>query len=231
MVTRERNHSLDLESGRKTVGEEGLWDTVTGARQTTKLFGRVCSGHFSFDGSVKDEDGATSYASSNSCGNLSSFLEVSNENVELLADKMLREENAGLSEKNAVGEIHKKKSKKPPKPPRPPKSLVLGAADQKLVREISELAMLKRARIERMKALKKMKATKSSSSSGSLCAMAITILFLLVIILQGNWSFEFLTVSLYSCIFYYLSLEIWFPSIILITDEDLNCFWFFLFCG
>lgn len=185
MITRERNHSLDLESGRKIVGEEGLWDTVTGARHTTKLFGRVCSGHLSFDGSVKDEDGETSYDSSNSCGNLSSFLEVSNENVDLLADKMLREENVGLSEQNAGGEIHKKKSKKPPKPPRPPKSLVLGAADQKLVREISELAMLKRARIERMKALKKMKATKSSSSSGSLCAMAITILFLLVIILQA----------------------------------------------
>jgi hypothetical protein len=61
----------------------------------------------------------------------------------------------------------------------------LDAADQKLIKEISELAMLKRARIERMKALKKVKATKASSNS-NLFAMVFTILFCLVILFQGN---------------------------------------------
>lgn len=202
MVTREMNLSADLESGRKTIGDEGLWDTVTGVRHS-KLLGRVWSGCLSFDGSVKDEDGVTTCDSSISCGNLSNFSEVSIENTEMLAEKMLREENVGLLEQNPSREIHKNKSKKPPKPPRPPRSLVLDVADQKLIREISELAMLKRARNERMKALKKMKAAKPPSSIGTLCAMAITVIFLVVLILQGNLSFEFQRVSLYLYFFFY----------------------------
>ncbi|KAG0474219.1 hypothetical protein HPP92_016076 [Vanilla planifolia] len=42
----------------------------------------------------------------------------------------------------------------PAKPPRPPRSLSLDAANKKIVKEMSELAMIKRARLERMKALK-----------------------------------------------------------------------------
>ncbi|KAL1334960.1 hypothetical protein HN51_063897 [Arachis hypogaea] len=84
-------------------------------------------------------------------------------------------------------EKHKKScNKKSPKPPRPPRAPSLDAADQKLIREISELAMLKRARIERMKALKKMKAAKTSSASGSsMFAMIFTVIFCIVIVLQG----------------------------------------------
>ncbi|BAT77032.1 hypothetical protein LR48_Vigan01g296600 [Vigna angularis] len=79
-------------------------------------------------------------------------------------------------------------NKKAPKPPRPPRAPSLDAADHKLIREITELAMLKRARIERMKALKKMKAAKassSSSSSSSMFAMVFTVIFCIVILLQG----------------------------------------------
>lgn len=82
--------------------------------------------------------------------------------------------------------------KKSPKPPRPPRGLsldALDAADQKLIKEISELAMIKRAKIERMKALKKMRAAKASSSSsssgGNFLAILFTIIFFVVIILQG----------------------------------------------
>lgn len=83
------------------------------------------------------------------------------------------------------------------KPPRPPRGLSLDAADQKLIKEISELAMIKRARIERMKALKKMKAAKavssaSASSSGNFIAMMFTILFCVVILFQGNIYFALL---------------------------------------
>lgn len=73
------------------------------------------------------------------------------------------------------------------KPPRPPRGLSLDAADQKLIKEISELLMIKRAR---MKALKKTKAANgmsaSTSSSGNLIAMFFTILFCILIIFQGN---------------------------------------------
>ncbi|ESW26399.1 hypothetical protein PHAVU_003G116800 [Phaseolus vulgaris] len=80
----------------------------------------------------------------------------------------------------------KSSNKKAPKPPRAPRAPSMDAADHKLIREITELAMLKRARIERMKALKKMKAAKaSSSSSSSMFAMVFTVIFCIVILLQG----------------------------------------------
>ncbi|CAH9114989.1 unnamed protein product [Cuscuta epithymum] len=89
-------------------------------------------------------------------------------------------------------EKEKRKSisaKKPPKPPRPPRGLSLDAADQKLIKEIHELALIKRARIDRMKALKKLKAVKASSVSsafsGSFFAMFFTVVFFMVLIFQG----------------------------------------------
>lgn len=98
-------------------------------------------------------------------------------------------EDMDSAERKVVKENRKKTStnKKASKPPRPPRGPSLDVADQKLIKEIAELAMLKRIRIERVKALKKMKATKpsSSSSNNSLFAMIFTIIFCLVIVLQG----------------------------------------------
>lgn len=86
-----------------------------------------------------------------------------------------------------------KKASSAKKPPRPPRPLSLDAADQKLIKELAELAMIKRARIERMKALKQKKNSKilsssssTSSSYGSFFAMVFTVIFLLVILFQGN---------------------------------------------
>ncbi|CAI9267704.1 unnamed protein product [Lactuca saligna] len=88
-----------------------------------------------------------------------------------------------------TGKEKRKKStsaKKPPKPPRQHSSFSLDSADQKLIKELTELAMIKRARIERMKALMQKKASKASSSSNpSLFAMLFTIIFFLVLLLQG----------------------------------------------
>ncbi|XP_022860889.1 uncharacterized protein LOC111381339 isoform X1 [Olea europaea var. sylvestris] len=104
-------------------------------------------------------------------------------NVKNLSDVSL------VLEKNVRKEKRKSNSaKKPPKPPRPPRGLSLDAPDQKLIKEIAELAMIKRARIERIKALKKMKRAKHSSmssSTGNLIAILFTLLFCIVIILQG----------------------------------------------
>ncbi|KAI3522651.1 hypothetical protein L1887_00600 [Cichorium endivia] len=105
------------------------------------------------------------------------------------------------SEDNNVNSTGKKMGKKEKckkvsnakKPPRPPRGFSLDVYDQKLIKELAQIAMIKRARIERMKALKQKKGlkvssstTSSSSSHASLFAMLFTIIFLLVILLQGR---------------------------------------------
>lgn len=97
-----------------------------------------------------------------------------------------------VEEGDKVGKEKRKKSssaKKAPKPPRPPpRGFSLDAADQKLIKELAELAMMKRARIERMKALKQkraLQAASNSSTSGSLFATIFTVIFFLMLFLQG----------------------------------------------
>ncbi|XP_051128095.1 uncharacterized protein LOC127249376 [Andrographis paniculata] len=89
---------------------------------------------------------------------------------------------------------HKRENRKPmstKKPPRPPapRGLSLDAAEEKLIKEISQLAMIKRAGMERKKARRKMKEAKASSDSAApslnLIAVVFTILFCVVIIFQG----------------------------------------------
>ncbi|KAJ3676052.1 hypothetical protein LUZ60_003464 [Juncus effusus] len=98
--------------------------------------------------------------------------------------------NACPNGENKSDSEKKKRYKKPPKPPRPPKPVPLDLLDQKLVNELTELAMKKKARIERMKALKKMKNSnlKSVSSNGNLCALVVTVIFCVVILWHGIFS-------------------------------------------
>ncbi|CAI9119047.1 OLC1v1020707C2 [Oldenlandia corymbosa var. corymbosa] len=114
-------------------------------------------------------------------------------NVQVVIDTLDNKVEPVVENKKKTDHSERRKSsgsaKKPPKPPRPPRGMSLDAADQKLMRELHEIAMLKRARIERMKALKKMKAAakapSTSSNGGSLFAMLCTALFCIVIICQG----------------------------------------------
>ncbi|KAJ0547790.1 hypothetical protein HanRHA438_Chr08g0360941 [Helianthus annuus] len=100
-----------------------------------------------------------------------------------------------------IGKTHSKEkqkvknSKRASKPPRPRKGPSLSTSDLRLVKEISEMVMKKRARIERLKSLKKARSARlqtapppssSASSYMSIFAMMITVLFLIVIILQGK---------------------------------------------
>ncbi|XP_058083292.1 uncharacterized protein LOC131231196 [Magnolia sinica] len=178
---RERDLCIDLESGATTSEEEGPRDGVASSRRKN-LLDRVWSGFVSFDGSVKTKEGISPHE------NLSNPDEVCVENVGLLIERFGGEERVSFVETSRIEKPKKKSCKKPPKPPRPPTAVLLHAADQKLAREITELTMLKKARVERMKALKKMKDGKTTSSSSSLCALAITIIFCLIIILQGAFS-------------------------------------------
>ena len=137
------------------------------------------------DGSIRGEDVVSL------CSNGSNLGMNPNENVKVFIDEdLVAKEAANSVDNKAMKEKRKKPSnKKPSKPPRPPKGPSLDAADQKMVREIAELAMLKRARIERRKAVRKMKAAKASSNS-NLFAMVFTVFFCLVILFQGNITYQ-----------------------------------------
>ncbi|KAG8653313.1 hypothetical protein MANES_05G013000v8 [Manihot esculenta] len=173
-ISRDSEHEVDLESGGTTSEEDGTYDLVSANRQTKKLLNSDWSGPLSFDG----------------LGNSSKFGGDADENVEFLLDRNSEGED-GLQQIPFVNKKHleqkkkKKNSRKAPKPPRPPKGPLLDAADQKLVQEITELAMRKRARIERIRVLKKMREAKSSSWNSTLYAMAFTVVFFLILVFQG----------------------------------------------
>ncbi|KAK9665087.1 hypothetical protein RND81_14G089500 [Saponaria officinalis] len=131
-------------------------------------------GFLSDNVSVKhDERGVSSVGSSSDDDSESVRLIVEDKNNVGFERKVIKEKPIAMS------------AKKPPKPPRPPRGLSLDSADQKLIRELHELARLKRARVERMKALKKTKEAKATSSKNQLFATLLTILFCLVLFLQG----------------------------------------------
>ena len=183
----DRATEFDLESGLPLIGDDSKKvsapSTASSAKQGKALFAKV-SGGFA-GGSVKGDDGPSL------CCNEPSLSEVYADVMRVTNKPMMGRDSANRAQQTPVREKRKKASnKKAPKPPRPPKAPSLDAADHKLIREISELAMLKRARMERMKTLKKMKIAKSSapssSNASSLLAMIFTVVFFVVIILQGN---------------------------------------------
>ena len=107
----------------------------------------------------------------------------------------LTDENLDLEEQKAEAEKKKKKKggRKPPKPPRPTRGVSLDAADQKVIQQISELAMMKRARIERMKAVLRMKNSRPSFLSSNFWPLLVTILLCVLILWQGIFSILFVT--------------------------------------
>lgn len=147
---------------------------------------------------MKQEGGCPDVPDEDKGGNVCSF-KVCGMPMTMSVDAVANGENPPRNAKdgcgvspNSEGKLRKERrsTMSAKKPPRPPRGLSLDAADQKLIKEISELLMIKRARIERIKALKKMKAAKgmsaSASSGGNLIAMLFTVLFCIVIIFQGN---------------------------------------------
>ncbi|XP_031372007.1 uncharacterized protein LOC116187446 [Punica granatum] len=176
---------VDLESGGTASKDERPKNASPPSSQRRKCLKRALGGALRFDGSSKSESGACVCSDSFRHGK---DVEGS---LSVLVDRNLKEndkENVPFLEKMYVQEKHPlTNSRKAPKPPRPPKGPLLDIADQKLVKDIAEVAMKKRLRIERMKALKKAKAAASSrsSSTSSIAAMLITVLFFFVIVFQG----------------------------------------------
>ncbi|XP_068668722.1 uncharacterized protein [Aristolochia californica] len=172
----DRDCLVDLEGGGTTSEEDGSKEMPSSERQERQVASRVWNGFMTSDElPVKGEDAVKS------CNHLMNSAEVSSANVEFLSGPTM----SPIAKNSVTDKPTKKSHKKAAKPPRPPKPPLLDAADHKLIKEISELALLKKARIERMKALRKMRAAKSASSGSNMCAMVITVLFCLIIILQG----------------------------------------------
>lgn len=185
MALKEKEFEFDLESGGGTCEEDASLDVVSSKRPKDKFLGRVLGGLMNSNESIMFTCGIVSSTSSEKSG------EVSNVSVELVVERNSEgEESQGhmtLAEKACENDRPRKtNSRNASKPPRPPKPPSLDAADQKLVREIIELAKRKRARIEKMKIAKKIKASKSSSLHSGTSAMLITLLFFFVIIFQGK---------------------------------------------
>ncbi|KAK9080039.1 hypothetical protein SSX86_001714 [Deinandra increscens subsp. villosa] len=166
----------------RPIDEEFVTDLENGSLEQ-KEFRKLCDQFMYVDDSVVKLSIIDPATVKNGCA----------ENIlKVVIDSQMEGEKA---EGKKMGKEKRKKAssaKKPPKPPRPPRGFSLDAADQKFIKEIAELAMIKRARITRMKALKQKKALKASSSSssssmsGSLFAMLFTVIFVLMIVLQGT---------------------------------------------
>ncbi|XP_052188155.1 uncharacterized protein LOC127798664 [Diospyros lotus] len=172
---RDNGFAIDLEIGVANGEEVGSAGPSTKAGNT--CFTSGCSGFVSVDGLITGEA-----VNLSDCGQTSTGVLL--ENVQLLIDKKAGGDEAADPMENKSGK-ERRKTTSAKKPPRPPKALSLDAADQKLMREIAELAMTKRAKVERMKALKKMKAAKASASTGNFLGMLFTLIFCLVIVFQG----------------------------------------------
>ncbi|KAM0071199.1 hypothetical protein Hdeb2414_s0001g00022211 [Helianthus debilis subsp. tardiflorus] len=178
---------VDIVSSESEYEEDGRNETVT-ANKRAKTVVRYVGETFSFEASEDDgECSSSSYLIS---------LKSSDDGYEDMESlKHTKFDKNGqqtqLLEKTQLKEKRKiSNSKKAPKPPRPRKGLSLDAADLQLVKEIAEQTMKKRARVERLKSLKKRRAVKAASppqgsSNISIFAMAITVLFFIVIIFQG----------------------------------------------
>ncbi|CAH8273473.1 unnamed protein product [Arabidopsis lyrata] len=159
----EEDLDVDIEDGRFSETQDITTNLVSAEGDSENGLNHVWSGRLSFDGSEKSADDL------------------------VMGDEKRRERSSQSLDLSDMkfDNVKFKKTRKPSKPPRPPKGPLLSANDQKLMREITELAMRKRARIERMKTLRRLKATKSSSPCSSIFAMIVTVIFFVFLIFQG----------------------------------------------
>ncbi|KAG7557933.1 hypothetical protein ISN44_As11g038670 [Arabidopsis suecica] len=162
----EEDLDVDIEDGRFNETQEVTTNLVSAEGDSENGLDHVWSGRLSFDGSEKSADDLVD---------------------PLMGDGKRRERSSQSLDLSDMkfDNVKFKKTRKPSKPPRPPKGPLLSANDQKLMREITELAMRKRARIERMKTLRRLKAAKSSSPCSSIFAMIVTVIFFVFLIFQG----------------------------------------------
>lgn len=171
----EEDLDVDIEDGRFSETQEITTNLVSAEGDSENGLNHVWSGRLSFDGSEKSADDL------------------------VMGDGKRRERSSQSLDLSDMkfDNVKFKKTRKPSKPPRPPKGPLLSANDQKLMREITELAMRKRARIERMKTLRRLKATKSSSPCSSIFAMIVTVIFFVFLIFQGRHHLKFCRSSLF----------------------------------
>ncbi|XP_057841346.2 uncharacterized protein LOC131051019 isoform X2 [Cryptomeria japonica] len=181
---------VDLESGKEISGANGCDNSFWGSAK--RLFRRALDSFVpgdlsqSFNGSTKTVGSTFRLCKSASdlrksgIAYLSQKSECDNggnpRNTEVLSSGKLRNGNVNNIKAN---------SKKPPRPPRPPKpaKTTVDPSKERLVK-----AILRRARLERMITLKKKQIARSKSSNSSVWALAFTLCFCVIMILQGMFS-------------------------------------------
>lgn len=165
---------IDLESGGTTSEEDVSKNQAFGYANSKRLLGGVRSGLIrseSLSECTSDEDCSCSY------DKFISSDEIPANNKE----QLWRYAQVG----HTKGDGEKPKNQNSTKPPRPPRGPLLDASDMKLLKEISELK-LKRRNIERSRTLRKVKKEKASSLKTNVLACLVTVVFLLVVIFEGN---------------------------------------------
>ncbi|KAH9322773.1 hypothetical protein KI387_017412, partial [Taxus chinensis] len=193
------DEGVDVESGREINGGNGCDASFWGSakRLVVKTFNRFIPGYFGqiFNGSTKTVEPTFCFNSKvglckpaedplkSVFANLSHKSECNNEgsprNTGVLGSGKLRNGN----DSNNI----KASSKKPPRPPRPPRQAkaTVDPLKEKLVKGI-----LRRVRLERMATLKKKQIARSKSSNSSVWALAFTLCFCVIMIMQGIFSQE-----------------------------------------
>lgn len=176
------DQGIDLESGREINSANGCDNSFWGSAK--RLF-RKALGSFvpvdlsqSFNGSTKIYDSTFVLCKSASDLPKSECNNGGNpRNTEVLSSGKVRNGN--------VNNTNKANSKRPPRPPRPPKpaKTTVDPSKERLVK-----AILRRARLEKMITLKKKQIARSKSSNSSVLALAFTLCFCVIMILQGNAS-------------------------------------------
>lgn len=166
---------IDLESG--GTSEEDARKGQALSDENSKISSKYMSSESSY--------GSTNARDFSPYENRSKSDEIYYKNKEILLAKFREEMENSANKTTDKKKPKKQSSARPPKPHRPPRGPSLGTSDMKLLKEISELN-LKRRRMEKIRTLNKIKKEKASLLNSNLLAYCVTIIFFLVIILQGN---------------------------------------------
>lgn len=188
---------LDLESGREiSDGGSSFWSSAT--RLLGKAWNRIIRGDFvrTFNGSIPATGTAESHFSFNTKSALAkpAAKPLKSANPDSNRGEKPRNTSPVCLEKLGIENVrtHMKPSgKKPPKPPRPPRSLKAVDTDpskEKFMKGISDIALLRKAKLERIRCLKKKQAAKTKASNTNVWALAFTLCFCLIMIMQGIFS-------------------------------------------
>ncbi|KAK4427593.1 hypothetical protein Salat_1528200 [Sesamum alatum] len=180
------NSDIDLESGEMiTNGEDARKGQDLSSESSDNSSSRIrskCMNPGSLSGSTSARENSCSYDHKMSNSN-----EIYYKNKEMELAKFKEEMESRVDKTMMIDRktLKKVNAQRPARPPRHPRGPSLGSSDIMMLREISKIN-LKRRKMERIKTLKKVEKRKKASSLNSNLACFVTLIFFVMIILQGN---------------------------------------------